>query len=68
MNEWIYDIQACEAAEVAIRRPQFTHSVLTAKRSNPRVVNAPARHSTCRQQDAQIGPMLLRFCEQHQGW
>jgi hypothetical protein len=53
--------------EVAIRRPELAHAVLAAKRGDPRIVNASACHLACLQQITQIGPMLIRFCEQHQG-
>src|SRR5260370_35010980 len=66
MDERIYDIEAREAIKVAIRRPQFTHSVLTTKRSNPRIVNTRPGHTACCQQGAQIGPMLLRLGEQYE--
>src|SRR5260370_4389830 len=66
MDERIYDIEAREAIKVAIRRPQFTHSVLTTQRSNPRIVNTRPGHTACCQQGAQIGPMLFRLGEQYE--
>jgi hypothetical protein len=65
-RERIDDGELSETAEITVCRPEFSHAMLPAQSRIPGLVDSRPADPPRRDDLLQLGPVLIRFCEQNE--